>query len=454
MFEHSTSPEHVIVVGAGFAGLIAARELEGAGYEVTVFEARDRIGGRAWTENRMGAQLELGATWVHWMQPFVWTEMTRYGQTIYPSPFTDRAYWITQGETRQGSESDLDDLLTEAQRGVFADAREFFPYPHEPLTVLEREGDSPEAAELAARFRAADRLSVMEVTRRSGVSQELLDVFDGYWSAAFQGDTETGSSLMAAHWASLSDFSMSLLDEQTLRFKLTNGMKGIYESIARDIRGPIHLSTPVSKITHDRDRAQVTLEDGRTVDAAAVICTAPTGALEHIEFSPPLSPRVQELVREKTNSTGCKIWVKIEGHHSVIASAPSDHPITMLRSEVFLDDGTTILVGFGPDHARLELDDVAAAQAFMEQWIPDVRVVDCTGHDWVADKWSGQTWATIRTGHFTDGWHHFRSTGTRLHFAGADWAKGWNGVVVDGAIEMGITSAREVIDELRAQQVP
>lgn len=40
-----------------------------AGFDIEILEARDRIGGRAWTEERMGCPLELGATWVHWSQP-------------------------------------------------------------------------------------------------------------------------------------------------------------------------------------------------------------------------------------------------------------------------------------------------------------------------------------------------------------------------------------------------
>lgn len=57
--------ERVIVVGAGMAGLVAARLLHDSGFEVIVFEARERLGGRVWTDSRLGVPLDLGGSWVH-----------------------------------------------------------------------------------------------------------------------------------------------------------------------------------------------------------------------------------------------------------------------------------------------------------------------------------------------------------------------------------------------------
>ena len=57
--------ETVIVVGAGASGLAAAARLVAAGYLVTVLEGRDRIGGRAWTSDALGAPVDLGASWIH-----------------------------------------------------------------------------------------------------------------------------------------------------------------------------------------------------------------------------------------------------------------------------------------------------------------------------------------------------------------------------------------------------
>ncbi|MCQ7044057.1 FAD-dependent oxidoreductase, partial [Escherichia coli] len=54
----------VVVVGAGPAGLTAATRLKDAGLTVAVLEARERVGGRTWTDDIDGATLEIGGQWV------------------------------------------------------------------------------------------------------------------------------------------------------------------------------------------------------------------------------------------------------------------------------------------------------------------------------------------------------------------------------------------------------
>lgn len=57
--------ERVVVVGAGMSGLVAARLLHDSGFAVTVLEARERNGGRVWTDDRIGAPVDLGGSWIH-----------------------------------------------------------------------------------------------------------------------------------------------------------------------------------------------------------------------------------------------------------------------------------------------------------------------------------------------------------------------------------------------------
>lgn len=56
--------ERVVVVGAGMAGLSAARRLADNGVSVTVVEARQRIGGRTWTDTSLGLPIDLGGAWI------------------------------------------------------------------------------------------------------------------------------------------------------------------------------------------------------------------------------------------------------------------------------------------------------------------------------------------------------------------------------------------------------
>lgn len=437
----------VLIIGAGFAGLKAARELEAAGVDVEIFEARDRVGGRAWTDDRMDHPLDMGATWVHWFQPHVWPEIQRYGLSLVASPDYERAYWLSQGTVHEGPEADLDAVLARPQAKIFEGSREFFPFPFDPLYVLGADYDGP--GDVPQRFRAADQGSVLDALRDGNYSQEEIDACDAYWSAGYNGNTATASPLMAKHWAAMSDHRLSLVDEQTLKYKLLGGMRALYEPMAGDVRGPIHLSTPVWRVSHDEHGARITTADGTTHEADAVIAAVPIGAMDQITYSPQLPAPMRAVVDEGTNSTGFKIWIRIAGHHNFIATAPTGSPIAMMKAEYFLQDGTTIFVGFGPDHSAIDLHDVDQVQQVVDQWRPDLKVVDSEGHDWVADRWTGSTWATIKSGQFTDGWHHFHDTTTRLYFAGSDIAKGWNGVCVDGAIESGLTTARRILAELQ-----
>ncbi|MFO7585444.1 MAG: FAD-dependent oxidoreductase [Anaerolineales bacterium] len=61
----SDSQADVLVLGAGMAGLSAARELTRRGTRVIVLEARTRIGGRTWTDASLGLPLDMGASWIH-----------------------------------------------------------------------------------------------------------------------------------------------------------------------------------------------------------------------------------------------------------------------------------------------------------------------------------------------------------------------------------------------------
>lgn len=73
----------VVIVGAGPSGLTAARELKKAGLSVAVLEARDRVGGRTWTDTIDGAMLEIGGQWVSPDQTVLMELLDELGLKMY-----------------------------------------------------------------------------------------------------------------------------------------------------------------------------------------------------------------------------------------------------------------------------------------------------------------------------------------------------------------------------------
>lgn len=91
----------VLVIGAGAAGLAAARELTRGGRNVLMLEARDRIGGRIWTGREAGWPLpiERGAEFVHGRPPETWDIIHRQGLATYD--VSDSHHWLQDGSLRQ-----------------------------------------------------------------------------------------------------------------------------------------------------------------------------------------------------------------------------------------------------------------------------------------------------------------------------------------------------------------
>src|SRR5690348_9899047 len=191
----------VVVIGAGFAGLVAARELGRAGLGVLVLEARDRVGGRTWTDRRLGHDLELGGTWVHWVQPHTWAEMTRYGRQVTRSPAVEEAYWLgAGGAPRAGTLDEFMTLIADGQQAIVDDVRAAIP-----------RGIDPTAGEIVG----LDALSIQDRFDVLGLDDEARSANEAVWAGHVNARLDQVGLSSALRWTAAAGGHWQLMHRRT-----------------------------------------------------------------------------------------------------------------------------------------------------------------------------------------------------------------------------------------------
>jgi monoamine oxidase len=419
-----------IVVGGGFAGVTAARELSQAGLDVILVEARGRLGGRTWRTTWKGLEVELGGGYVHWHQPHVFAELTRAGQRVERGVRAELVTWTVDGAIRQGTLAGRDEIARRGWDRFVAGADAALPYPHAPLHA---------AAELAAfdRETCAGRLAGL------ALDPEEHDVLAAELESVVSAPLDEASAATVARWHALSGGSLALTQDTGGGFVFADGTAALLASIADAARFERRLSAPVDAVEQRGDEVDVLLRSGESLRARVAVVAVPLNVLPHVRFAPALAGPKQAAVAFGQASRGSKAFLHVRGETRTVNAISPDHPFGYTATHRRLDDGSQVLVTFGPVAAGLDLADLDAVQAAVDRLVPGFEVLDATWHDWATDEFTRGTWAAHRPGWFAG--HHaaMRSPEGRVVFAGSDLADGWSGFV-DGAIESGLRAARDV----------
>lgn len=431
-----TDREHcdVVIVGAGFAGLTAARELSHRGHSVLVLEARDRIGGRTWTDHRLGRALEMGGTWVHWLQPHTWSEITRYGLAIEASPAPECVYWRAGGDVHQTTPAEYAAFVSRGQEVMLHDSRSYFSRPYEPLR-------GPGLDQI-------DSLTVVDRLAESGLGAEELDLQTGIWAEHFNAPPELAGLTQALRWCAAASGSRQLMDEAASSFRLTLGTIALAEAMRDDSTAEIRLGVAVDRIEQDDTGVTVFTAEGGRIAARQVIAAVGSNVLSRIRFLPELPDAVRAASIEGSASRGIKTWIKVAGRIAPFAAyGGRDSLLTFVRTEFFEED-STILVAFGPRASRLDPTDRDAVAGALGYWRDDLVVLEVASHDWANDQLSLATWPMQQPGQLTKYLAALQQPLGAIHLASSDYANGWAGFI-DGAIESGLIASRRVHALLR-----
>lgn len=427
----------VIVVGGGFAGVTAARELQRTGFDTVLVEARDRIGGRTWTAEFGGQAVELGGTWVHWFQPHVWAELDRYGLGITESPAHDDCTWVVGDELRHGTAADLWPRLFDGSDRLCHDSREVLPRPHDPFY-----GD----------LGTVDGLSVRDRLEELDLDPEGWDLNDALWAGLCSAYIHETGLAAALRWHALAGWSADRMLDCSSHYKIAGGTKSLVEAIAADGAFEIRLASPVVGVDAEPDGAAVVLAGGETLAARAVVVAVPLNVLHSIQFTPELSSGKREAAEAGQSSHGVKTWARVRGERGFVAVAPSRYALTYVSAE-YVFGGDTLVVGFGPDASALDPTDRDAVAEVIRRLVPDAEVLEVHAHDWTTDEFSRGTWSMPRPHAMTRSLRELQRPEGRVFLAGSDVANGWNGFI-DGAIESGLASARAVRGALAVGRAP
>ncbi len=453
----------VIVIGGGFAGVTAARELQHVGLRTLILEARNRLGGRTFT-TRIGEELfELGGTWIHSTQPHVFAEANRYGLELVDTAggMPSQVLWWDGKRARQAGVREVlpvikealcasDDgaidapfsvlqalaLLTQQMREYHAGASAAFPNPHDPFSV-----DT---------WQQADRLSVRDRLDELDLPDHSAGLLEGVLGASAHGAFHEASFAETLRWWALSGKDLEGYTDSTARYRLRDGTISLIEAMIEDGRPDVRLGTPVARVLQDESGVEVLTEKGEQFTARAAIAALPMNVLSGIQFTPALHSAKLEASRQRHAGAGVKVYIRVRNELPPTAIlAGESEPLSSIFP--FAGDGhNNKLVAFGTDPAKIDVHSRTAVQDVLRRFLPDVEVTDTLAYDWNLDPYSLGTWCVLKKGQMKHLPHLQESQGN-VYFAGGDIAQGWRGFI-DGAIESGNRVAHQLIAQLGGRE--
>ncbi|MEU8086906.1 FAD-dependent oxidoreductase [Micromonospora sp. NPDC049101] len=419
----------VIVVGAGYAGVTAARELRAQGFRPVILEARSRIGGRTWTTTFEGKQIELGAQWIGPTQPLVNAEVRRYGLSTLTGSIPSRLLMPTLSGPAAVDLESSDARYGALMERLFAGARDLFPDPLNPLANR-------------AAVVAADGLTLRDRLDQLGLTAEERLWLSGTTAGYSGGDSRLGAYTALAHWWALAGYNIAGYDA-AMSLRISTGMTGLLQSMLNDAQAELHLRTAVASVTDTGGEVCVTTTAGVTYRAPWAVIAVPVNVWKTIAFRPGLA-----AVRARASAQGVgvphsnKIWMKVTGLPDRVAARGTEgDPFTTLLSQGDVNGGQ-LMVAFN-SLPPVDGTSVSAVQRALRYYLPEASVTSVLAQNWGTDRYSLGGWALRRPGQLSTQQPAIQTPQGRLAFASGDIATGWIGFV-EGAIESGLRAAGQV----------
>jgi len=403
----------VVVIGAGFAGLMAADRIARSGQRPVVLEARDRVGGRVWSQQLLAGDertvIERGAEFVLDGYDVMRTKLAEFGLELAD---TTMSYYAR--EPRGGSPT------TSAAVAACAEVIRTAASAAGPATSLADLLREPSLRPLAG---PALDAYVSRVTTTHGVPADVL-------SAAGLADMTAGF-------------------EARPTWRVAGGNQQLASRLADRLGTALRLRCPARMIEHDASGVRV-LTDDDEVAADAVIVAVPMAVLRDLPFSPPLQDRYQAAWRRAGIAHNAKLHLPLTKPAKASAVQNAAEPFWTWTATDGSGQVQPVLHAFAGTAIGLSDLGVAHGPATWATRAAALRPelgVDLSNAlltTWNDDPWTGESYSaqTISVASGDD--KVIAAPAGRVHFAGEHTAGDWSGLM-EGALRSGIRAADEVL---------
>ncbi|MDX3640512.1 NAD(P)/FAD-dependent oxidoreductase [Streptomyces sp. MB09-02B] len=417
-----------VVVGAGFAGITAARDLVDRGRKVVVFEAGARIGGRTYARPFTGhedRQAEFGGSWVNReLQPGVRREIARYGVAISEDVMPESAVFLTGGALRS------------------------FPVPARELADLERVlGHLRDASKRIAPSQRLTSQAIRDLDisvdeflaplNLGPATRDLVYTAIGWYTGADPREISVFGTI--AQTAGFGHSPYGFFGALTERF--VGGAGVLLGRMVEQSRLEIRLGHHVAQVEQDEDGVTVRTRDGESVRARTCVMAAPTNVLRHIDFQPGLSDDKVKPLAENHQGRAYKPTMLVRNvPRRPFAFGRGTLSAICLGYE--LADGTSLLMGFGEQaKGRLDPTDREQVQSAVREYYPQAEVLAVDAHDWNTDPLFDGTYRIDRPGEAYDFIRAMNEPEGRVVFAGTDLDDSVWRIWIEGAVNSGYRAA-------------
>lgn len=440
----------VVIIGAGVSGLTAATRLRAAGHSVVVLEARDRVGGRTWTDDIDGATLEIGGQWVSPDQTALLELLDELGLETYSRYREGKNVFIDDAGVRTEYEGDIFPLAPETAAEIERLIELVDGYVAQ--VDADRAWESPNA-------KALDEISFqawLETQSSDAVATRNIALFIA--GAMLTKPAHAFSALQAFLMAASAGSFSNLVDADFILDKrVKGGMQQVSERLADALGDAVVLNAPVRTIRWSHDGVTVLADGGVEVAAAFAVIAVPPPLISRISYQPALPRRQHQLHQHLSMGLVIKVHAVYETPFWRAAglSGTAFSPYELVHEAYdnsYDGDPRGTLVGFvsdekadavfalGEDGRREAILDSLAHYYGEQAKAPQVFYLS----DWGSEEWTrGAYAASFDLGGLARYGADLRTPVGPIHFSCSDMA-GLGYQHVDGAIRMGRLTAEAI----------